>query len=433
MITAAPAADPTHVLEQPDMAPSTPDERHAVDLRGGLARRLVESGSVRSATVEAAVRTVARHRFAPSGTTLESAYADEPLIIGSFAHGEHPWMLAAPSTCAELLERAQLRAGHRVLVIGAGGYLEALASHIVGEAGRVVSLDADERLAAWTRSRLASNGVRAEVVCADVEHGVPALTVPFDRIIVTIPTADVPAAWLAQLAADGLLVAPLTVRQEPRLVAFGRNNGHLESRSTMDGWTTPLPHAAEREAALDGTVSLRFEQDPPADPAAFAHALDYQRSEVPTDVQIGDGGTCPDLHLFLRASLPTAAITVAAHAETGTVVPFASGSPAMVCPDGSFAYLAARAEPGDDADASTIEVVGHGPSGRDAAEVVAQHVRTWAKFYRDGAGPAFHVYGSHVPDRDLPEGFVIDTPRSRVVLVWSVASRTGADQPLPHR
>jgi protein-L-isoaspartate(D-aspartate) O-methyltransferase len=407
------------------MASSTPDERCAEDLRGSLVEGLVQRGSIRSAAVEAAIRAVARHRFAPLDATLESAYADAPLAIGGSSDAGHPPALAAPGTCAELLERAQLRTGHRVLVVGAGGYLEALAGHIVGDAGRIVSLEADERLAAWTCSRLAASGYRAEVVHGEIEHGVPALNAPFDRIIVTIPTPDVPAAWLAQLAADGLLVAPLTVRQEPRLVAFGRNNGHLESRSAIDGWTTPLRAAAGRTVALDGAVCLRFEQDPPADPAAFAQALDYQRAQVPTAVQVSDGEPYADLHLFLRASLPTAAITIGAHTGPGAVDPFASGSPAMVCADGSFAYLAARAEPsGGAVPVHTFEVHGHGPSGRDAAEVVAQHVRTWARFYRDGAGPVFHVYGSHVPDSDLPEGFVIDTPRSRVVLVWSATGRT---------
>jgi protein-L-isoaspartate(D-aspartate) O-methyltransferase len=415
------------------MASPTSDERYAEDLRRGLAQHLVQRGSIRSATVEAAVRAIPRHQFASLDATLELAYADEPLFIRAPSDAEHRSTLVAPRTCTELLERAQLRAGHRVLVIGAGGYLEALARHIVGDAGRVVSLDADERLSAWTRSRLAATGYPAEVVYGEIEHGVPALSIPFDRIIVTIPTADVPAAWRDQLAADGVLVAPLTVRQEPRLVAFGRNNGHLESRSAIDGWITPLPTASERTIALDGAVCLRFEQDPPTEPAAFAQALDYQRAEVPTAVQVSEGESYADLHLFLRVGLPTAAITVCAHTEPGAVDPFATGSPAMVCADGSFAYLAARTAPsGDGKPVHTLEVHGHGPSGRDAAEVVAQHVRTWARFYRDGAGPAFHVYGSDVPDRDLPEGFVIDTPRSRVVLVWSATGRTRADQTSTH-
>jgi len=56
---------------------------------------------------------------------------------------------------AIMLEQLDLQAGQRVLEIGAGtGYNAALMAHIVGETGRVVTVDIDDDLVESAREHL---------------------------------------------------------------------------------------------------------------------------------------------------------------------------------------------------------------------------------------------------------------------------------------
>ena len=53
------------------------DPADAVRLRDNLTNALIAGGWITSPAVEAAFRCVLRHAFAPPGTTLEGAYADD--------------------------------------------------------------------------------------------------------------------------------------------------------------------------------------------------------------------------------------------------------------------------------------------------------------------------------------------------------------------
>jgi protein-L-isoaspartate(D-aspartate) O-methyltransferase len=77
------------------------DPADAARLRDDLTNALIASGWITSPAVEAAFRRVPRHAFAPSGTTLEGAYADD-VIRTRFDPGgtclssvSAPWLQAA--------------------------------------------------------------------------------------------------------------------------------------------------------------------------------------------------------------------------------------------------------------------------------------------------------------------------------------------------
>src|SRR5262249_56730176 len=81
------------------------------------------------------------------------------------------------------------------------------------------------------REHLASAGFdRVRVVCADGTFGDPA-SAPFDRVILTARAWDVAPAWREQLAQDGRLVLPLSIRLGELSVAFEPAGDHLLSRS----------------------------------------------------------------------------------------------------------------------------------------------------------------------------------------------------------
>lgn len=115
-----------------------------------------------------------------------------------------------PRVVAIMLDRLQVRDGHRVLEIGAGtGYHAALLCARLGDA-QVASIEVDEAVAAEAARHLAAAGHRPALVVGDGAAGHPAQA-PYDRIIATCAVRRIPTAWIDQLAADGVIVAPLTL------------------------------------------------------------------------------------------------------------------------------------------------------------------------------------------------------------------------------
>src|SRR5712691_4736152 len=152
--------------------------------------------------VEAAFRAVPRHLFLP-GTPLDRVYSDEA-IPTKHLDGATVSSSSQPAIMAFMLEQLQLQPGHRVLEIGAGtGYNAALMAHIVGDTGRVVTVDLDEDLVASAREHLAAAGVNhVQVVCGEGGLGCPD-GAPYDRIILTVGPSDILPAWREQLKPDG--------------------------------------------------------------------------------------------------------------------------------------------------------------------------------------------------------------------------------------
>ncbi|MEV4161892.1 hypothetical protein [Nonomuraea dietziae] len=123
---------------------TTDDPQAATKLRATMVSELHDLGAIRSESVAAAVATVPRHLFAP-GAPLEDAYAaDNPLVIKCDVDGKALSSMSAAHIQVVMLEQAGIEAGMRVLEIGSGGYNAALLAEIVGEQGRVTTVDIDD-------------------------------------------------------------------------------------------------------------------------------------------------------------------------------------------------------------------------------------------------------------------------------------------------
>jgi protein-L-isoaspartate O-methyltransferase len=110
---------------------------------------------------------------------------------------------------ASMLEELRVSPGHRVLEIGSGtGYNAALLSVLVGPKGRVTSVELDPELATRARRAVRAADRRASIVVGNGRLGWEA-DAPYDRIIVTASSLEVPRALLTQLREGGLLVLPL--------------------------------------------------------------------------------------------------------------------------------------------------------------------------------------------------------------------------------
>jgi protein-L-isoaspartate(D-aspartate) O-methyltransferase len=199
-------------------------------LHPALVDKLKSEGHIRTPRVEAAFRAVPRHLFLP-GVALDEVYSDKVIIIKRL--NSLPVSTSSqPAAMAIMLEQFQLEPGHRVLEIGAGsGYNAALMAYIVGDTGRVITVDIDEDLVESAREHLAAAGFnRVQVVCGDGGFGYPSAA-PYDRIILTVGTWDIAPAWREQLKPGGRLLLPLSLRGVQRTVAFESIASHLASVS----------------------------------------------------------------------------------------------------------------------------------------------------------------------------------------------------------
>ncbi len=179
-------------------------------LHNQLVDSLLESRHIVSPEVEAAFRSVPRHHFLPD-VTLEEVYSDRAIVTQR--QDDVPVSSSSqPAMMSIMLEQLGLARGDCVLEIGtATGYNAALMRHLVGPEGTVVTIDIDEELVKSARKHLAAAGVEGvHTICADGGYGWPE-NAPYDRIILTAGTWDVPPAWLEQLSDDGRLLVPMAI------------------------------------------------------------------------------------------------------------------------------------------------------------------------------------------------------------------------------
>jgi protein-L-isoaspartate(D-aspartate) O-methyltransferase len=297
-------------------------------LHARLVDWLVEAGTLRRAAVTEAFRSVPRHLFVPEVAPAD-AYADAAIPTKRDSAGRPLSSASQPSIVAAMLEQLDPRPGERVLEIGAGtGYNAALLAHVVGDAGSVTTVELDQDVAEGARRHLTSAGCDAVgVVCADGAAGWPA-GAPYDRIILTAGARDLAPAWVGQLAGDGRLVLPLSLRGVQVAVAFEHVGDYLASTSIVSCGFVPLRGAAagpELTYSLGDEpglfVSLGIERA--VDPEALYVALHEPGHAVPSGIRATPGEVLGGLGLWLALHDTEAGelVAVEAAARRGVVPP----------------------------------------------------------------------------------------------------------------
>jgi len=199
--------------------------------RNRMVEEQVIARGVKDARVLAAMRKVPRHEFVPENFR-EQACRDGALPIGEGQTISQPYMVARMS---ELLE---LKGNERVLEIGTGsGYQTAVLAELcekVYTLERVKSL-ADKARA--TLDRLGYRGVAIKVY--DGTYGWNEMS-PFDAIIVTAGSPDIPAPLMAQLKEGGKLVIPVGERFEQELMKVEKTAGGMVTEKLFSCVFVPL-------------------------------------------------------------------------------------------------------------------------------------------------------------------------------------------------
>ena len=222
----------------------SPDDR-AADLRNALVESLVDKAAIVTPQVREAFASVPRHLFVPD-VDVATAYADQPVFI-RWDEGVPISSSTQPTMMAIMAEQLRADPGHSVLEIGAGtGYNAAILAHIVGESGKVVTVDIDQYIVYEAARNLSDAGYgNVEVVCGDGFEGFSPGQ-PYDRIMVTVGAHDVSPHWVEQLSDGGIMVVPLWFRGYRLSVALQKRDGALESRSASPCMFIPIRGIADR-------------------------------------------------------------------------------------------------------------------------------------------------------------------------------------------
>ncbi len=173
---------------------------------------LVERG-IRDDRVLRAMATVPRHEFVPPRYQGD-AYADSPLPIGNGQTISQPFIVALMTEALALGPRGS------VLEIGTGSGYQAA---VLAEMGiEVYTLECLDGLASAARRRLRDLGYTGvRVFCADGNDGWPG-GAPYEGVLITAASREVPRAPYAQLRLGGTMVLPIGDEENQELVKIRR-------------------------------------------------------------------------------------------------------------------------------------------------------------------------------------------------------------------
>lgn len=185
---------------------------------------MVRAAGIRDERVLEAIARVPRAEFVPADA-VGKAYFDEPIPIG---HGQ---VTTQPSLVARMVEALSLSGTERVLEIGTGlGWQTALLATL---AERVWSVERVADLAEAAGGNLASQAVvNAEVTVGDGAEGV-AGNAPYEAIVVSAASPQVPSPLAQQLADGGRLVQPLGRGGDEQVILFEKQSGELREQRML--------------------------------------------------------------------------------------------------------------------------------------------------------------------------------------------------------
>ena len=186
--------------------------------RSEMVEQQIRRRGIRDPRVLAAMLAVPRHSFV-SPDSIEEAYNDRPVPIGEDQTISQPYVVAS------MTEALELAGSERVLEIGTGsGYQTAILSALAAEVHTVENIAS---LAQDARQRLARLGYRnVHFHVGDGTLGWPEAA-PYDAILVTAASPQIPAPLAEQLAEGGRMVVPLGSAETQQMARIRRHGGEL--------------------------------------------------------------------------------------------------------------------------------------------------------------------------------------------------------------
>ena len=163
---------------------------------------------------------------------LDEAYEDHPLSIG---YGQ---TISQPYTVAFMLQELELKKGDKVLEIGTGsGWNAALISNIIGEKGKIYTVEIVDELAGKAKEKL-KNYKNIIVFNGDASRGFVEYA-PYDKIILTAAPPKNAEEFKEQLTDGGILLAPVG-QYTQKLIKLTRNGNKFIEIERGDFIFVPL-------------------------------------------------------------------------------------------------------------------------------------------------------------------------------------------------
>jgi len=167
--------------------------------RSSMVEQQIRSRGITNTRILAAMREIPRHLFIPPPYD-RAAYGDAPLPIGNGQTISQPYIVALMT---ELLDP---QPADHVLEIGAGsGYQAAILSMLVQHVTTIERIPAIADLARANLEKLGLQNIR--IIIGDGTRGYPD-NAPYNRILITAATPEIPHPLIDQLAIGGYWLHP---------------------------------------------------------------------------------------------------------------------------------------------------------------------------------------------------------------------------------
>jgi protein-L-isoaspartate(D-aspartate) O-methyltransferase len=198
-----------------------------------LIRHLINSGFLKSPSIISAFKKIPREKFVAKEWRSQ-AWADQPLPIGA---GQ---TISAPHMVAIMTELLEPKISDRVLEIGAGsGYQAAILSKLVKEVWTVELVQELVQLAKLNIKKIGAKNVHIKQ--GDGWYGWPEHA-PYDKIIVTCGSSEIPKPLIEQLKEGGRIVIPIGGEGFQILTLGIKKKGRLQTSQYGGCVFVPLRH-----------------------------------------------------------------------------------------------------------------------------------------------------------------------------------------------
>ncbi|NUN09325.1 MAG: protein-L-isoaspartate(D-aspartate) O-methyltransferase [Ignavibacteriaceae bacterium] len=190
--------------------------------REELVKNLIRKG-IKGKEILNAILKVERHNFIPK-SMWKDAYLDTALPIG------YEQTISQPYTVAVMTEALEVKKGDKILEIGTGsGYQAAILSRM---GAQVFSIERNYQLYLLVRKRFDDLGIHAALKYGDGTIGWSEVS-PFDGIIVTAGSPDIPQTLVRQLKNRGKMVIPVGNKYEQDMVIIEKIDDNKISKKVI--------------------------------------------------------------------------------------------------------------------------------------------------------------------------------------------------------
>jgi len=187
--------------------------------------------------VKEAIAATPRELFVPKGFERIAYKLDALPIAGR-------QFISSPLTVAKMTEYLAPIGADKVLEIGCGsGYQAAVLSHLFRG---VFTIERIERLVVEAKSRFRSLGYHNVHVRTDDGQNGWIQYASYDRILFSATAKEIPQKLFDQLSPDGILVAPLQIKDKQIITRFYKQGDHIKSEELEECDFVPVVDGVEK-------------------------------------------------------------------------------------------------------------------------------------------------------------------------------------------